>query len=84
MKNKLVDLNNHMFEQLERLNDDELIDEKLDKEISRSKAMTSVAQTIINNATLMFSAQKFASDNGYAEKDMPDILKLDVKSQDMK
>lgn len=43
MKNKLVDLNNHLFEQLERLNDDELTDADLEKEIKRSKAMACIS-----------------------------------------
>ena len=33
MNNTLTDLNNYLFEQLERLNDDELDDEGLDREI---------------------------------------------------
>ena len=57
MKNKLVDLNNHLFEQLERLNDTDMKGEKLSTEIERSKAMTSVAAAIISNAKLALDAQ---------------------------
>ncbi len=57
MNNKLMDLNNLMFAQLERLNSGSLNDEQLKKEIERSKAMTSVAQTIINNANMVINAQ---------------------------
>lgn len=44
MRNKLTDLNNHLFEQLERLNDDELSEEELEKEIKRSKAMEGIIE----------------------------------------
>jgi hypothetical protein len=56
MKNKLTDLNDALFAQLERLNDEELPPEKLRTEIDRTKAMTDVAQTIIENATLQLEA----------------------------
>lgn len=46
----MIDLNNHLFEQMERLNDDELNNEELDKEIRRAKAMTEVSSQIIENA----------------------------------
>lgn len=75
-KNKLIDLNNHLFEQLERLNDDELSEEKLEEEIKRSKSITNVAQTIINNANLMLEAQKHIDDFG-SSKTMPNILMLE-------
>ena len=83
MKNKLSDLNNHLFEQLERLNDDELMEESLEQEISRSKALTTVAQQIISNGNLMLNAQKHADDFGYNRKDgsMPELLKLGNKNE---
>lgn len=37
MQNKLIDLNNYLFEQLERLNDDNLTMEELDREIKKIK-----------------------------------------------
>lgn len=57
-RNKLSDLNNHLFEQLERLNDDELIGEELEEEINRSKAVMSVAATIIKNGNLVLRAHE--------------------------
>lgn len=49
MKNTLNDLNNYLFEAIERLNDDDLSEEQLDKEIKRSEAVQKVAKTIIEN-----------------------------------
>ncbi|HJA91326.1 MAG TPA: hypothetical protein H9948_11115 [Candidatus Jeotgalibaca merdavium] len=63
-KNTLSDLNNHLFEQLERLNDDELNQEELEKEIKRSTAMTNVAKNIIDNAQLILKAEEFRTEYG--------------------
>jgi len=62
MKNKLVDLNNHLFAQLERLSDEELKGEELLAEIQRSQAVTNVAKQIINNGSLVLHAHKAVSD----------------------
>ena len=58
MKNKLQDLNDHLFAQIERLGDEGLNKEQLDKEINRSKAMTRVASEIINANQLRLDGQK--------------------------
>lgn len=57
MKNKLVDLNNHLFAQLERLSDEDTNGDKLNEEIERAKAVTGTARTIIDNARLCLDAQ---------------------------
>lgn len=52
MKNKLSDLNNHLFAQLERLGDESIKGEELKNEIERGKSMASVAKEIVSNAKL--------------------------------
>jgi hypothetical protein len=62
MKNKMSDLHNHLFEQLERLNDDDLKGEDLTREISRAQAMCHVAGQIIQNGRLVLDAAKAADE----------------------
>ena len=57
MKNTLTDLNNYLFEAIERLNDDSLDEAQLDKEIRRSEAVQKVANTIISNGQLALNAK---------------------------
>ncbi|MEG1497651.1 MAG: hypothetical protein RR385_09800 [Clostridiales bacterium] len=56
MQNKLSDLNNRLFAQLERLDDEELAGEELKSEIERAKAVTGVASQIIANGNLVLKA----------------------------
>lgn len=57
MKNKLSDLNNHLFAEMERLSDEDLLGEELDTELKRAHAITNVAAQIVNNANLVLRAQ---------------------------
>lgn len=68
-KNKLSDLNDHLFMALERLGDEELTAEELEKEIERSKAISTVADKIVANGRLVLDAQKVAAtyDTGHKE-----------------
>lgn len=72
MKNKLTDLNNHLFEQLERLNDEDITGDKLKEEIHRSHAVAGVARNIVNNAALALRAEQFFTEGRIDDK--PDML----------
>lgn len=64
MKNTLTDLNNYLFETLERLTDDDMTEEQMQKEIIRSQAVTSVATTIIQNGELALKTMKHLNEFG--------------------
>lgn len=67
VKNTLYDLNNHLFEQLERLNDEELTDEQLEKELRRSEGMTKIAEQIIKNGELAYKNMVHMDEYHYDE-----------------
>lgn len=75
IKNKLGDLNNHLFAQLERLNDEELKGEELKEELMRANAITNVAKEIISNGNLMLQATKLQVETlGRNQTNMPKML----------
>ena len=74
VKNTLGDLNNHLFEQLERLNDEDLEGEKLDAEIARAKAISGISRDIISNANLVLKAKLVTKSNEYNGLEAPKIL----------
>jgi hypothetical protein len=80
MQNKLSDLNNHLFAQLERLGDEGITGEKLTEEIGRAKAVTDVAQQIIANGSLVLKAETMMHEYGInmknaGDKKMPSALR---------
>lgn len=74
MKNTLGDLNNHLFAQLERLNDEELKGDELAEEIHRAKAINDAASRIIANGSLVLQAKKLQDDRMNAETKIPKML----------
>lgn len=76
-KNTLGDLNNHLFAQLEKLNDDDLTGEKLDTEIKRTESMVKVSEQIIRNGELQFKAMQHMDEYGYErQKLVPEMLEV--------
>ena len=74
--NDLNSLNNYLFDELERLSNINTLDEKsLIKEINRSKAVSSIATNIINNANVVIEANKLFSKSS----NVPELLGITKK-----
>ena len=67
MKNTLADVNNYLFEAIERLNDDTLTSEQLETEMKRADAVTKVATTIVDNTNLALNIKKHLDEYGKGE-----------------
>lgn len=69
MKNRLSDLNDHLFAQLERLSDEDLSPEQLEKEISRAGAIVDVADSIVRTNDLQLKAVALIANHGERFRD---------------
>lgn len=74
MKNKLSDLNDHLFAQIERLSDETMTPEQIDRETKRGKAIAAVADQIVKNAVLQVQAAKLISEKGAIRPLLPSVL----------
>lgn len=74
MQNKLIDLNNHLFAQIERLSEEDIDSGQLEKEVVRSSAITSVSKEIISNARLALDARVKIGES-ISLKQLPEMLK---------
>lgn len=72
--NTLGTLNNHLFDELKRLSNNDLKGEELQEEITRAKAINSVATQIIDNGSLVLEARKAVDDSLRADKELPKML----------
>lgn len=64
MKNKLSDLNDHLFAQIERLSDETLTPEQIEQETKRGSGIVAVADQIIRNAELQLRAARLFAEEG--------------------
>lgn len=62
-KNKLGDLNNHLFAQLERLAAQDLTAEQIETEVKRAAAIVEVADQISGLAEMQLRAAKLFADH---------------------
>lgn len=64
MTNKLSDLNNHLFAQLDRMAASDMTAEKIEQEVKRSEAIVSLADQVTRNADLQLKAAKLFAEHG--------------------
>jgi hypothetical protein len=78
MKNKLADLNDHLFAQLERLSEEELTAEQIEVEAKRADAIVSIADQICRGADLQLKAVTILANHG--DRFKPHLTMLESKS----
>lgn len=82
MKNKLTDLNNHLFMQLERLNNEELDPEAMAAEVSRANALVNVSDQITKISGQQLKAVQIVARHGDRHiKSLPHLGEVKVDSQ---
>lgn len=70
-KNRLSDLNDHLFAQLERLGDEALTSDQIEVELERTQAIVAVSTQIIRNADLRLKAEIAVAEHCLARSDLP-------------
>lgn len=72
MRNKQIDLDNHLFAELERLDDEPLTGEALEAEIKRARAVSSVAAQINASRANSLRAAQFMDQAADARASLPE------------
>lgn len=69
MNNTLEFLNNVLFEQIERIMDDDLTAEQFEQEMKRSAAIAKTAEAVIRNGELALKTMMHLNEYGYNQVD---------------
>lgn len=64
MGRNLEQLNEILFDQLEKLQNDSMSDEELEREIKKAESVTKIANTVINNGRLALDVIKSREEYG--------------------
>ena len=76
VRNKLVDMQDILFQTLERLNDDENIRENPDVEIKRCNAIAKVSSTVINSVKTNITIMQLADKHETTTESLNEVLGL--------
>jgi len=75
-KNKLSDLNDHLFAAIERLNDEDLTSEQLELETKRADSIVSLSNQVISIAKTTVDALKLVSNGNLTANELPKTFDL--------
>ncbi|MEN6306063.1 MAG: hypothetical protein ABFD96_25280 [Armatimonadia bacterium] len=81
MKNKLSDLNDHLFSQIERLSDESLSQEDIEREVKRAEAVVRVADCIVSNANVQLKAAQLHAEHAGRVRVPAEIMSIEVRKQ---
>lgn len=73
-RNTLSDLNDHLFAELERLGDESLDEDGLEREIGRAKAIGGIARNVIDNAGLVVDTVRLRDEMMSDPETLPRML----------
>jgi predicted proteasome-type protease len=74
VKNKPIDLNNHLFAALERLNDESIVGEELKEEIERGRAISGLAKQVIDQQKNIIMIEKMRGEPERKGSALPELL----------
>jgi hypothetical protein len=84
MKNRLTDLNDILFAQLERLTDESISEDALAHEIQRTQSVVQIADRIVDTASLQLEGAKLIAAHGGAMlKTLPATMALPSGAKEM-
>lgn len=75
-KNKLSDLNDHLFAAIERLNDEDLTSEQLEIETKRADSIVQLSNQVISIAKTTVDALKLVSNGNLTAHELPKTFDL--------
>lgn len=79
MNNKLINLDDHLFMAIERLNEEDLTEEQIENEARRAEAIVALADKVIENSRTKLAAAKLWAEHG--DKVMPMLPKIGGPSE---
>lgn len=74
MKNTINDLNNILFEQIERLNDDKLHGEELKEQLRKANEINGIAKTLVESANISIKYMQHCANYGITKEEKAPAL----------